>query len=408
MSRSFRLFTVASLLLVSQLAFAKEQPVFPSNVQAKLEAGVEEAKIVCFGDSVTGLYYHTGGQRTYTDMLGIALKQIYPGAKIKMINAGISGHTTVNALARIEKDVLAHNPDLVTVMYGLNDLAKVKNVDVYKKNLAEIVERCRAIKSEVVLCTPNTVTSTKSRPKEGVVTYCNAVREVASELRVTLCDSHAAFEQFRKHDQLAWSLTMSDEIHPNMAGHKKIAEQLAFAITRKQTSLAKIAPPSPAIDKTLALLQAGKTIKILAMPPYDTMIEEALEKLSSTVKTEITSWNVAGMNLNQLMKDANHRVRKLKPNLVLIAIPRSAKADTKDQFIHDQYWIANYSLGFGKKEWDTVIIHPSVADSKTVDKENDALIRKLTAAHDLTLIDRKPGDERPAKALLKDWFQNQQ
>jgi len=55
-----------------------------------LEAGQEPVRIVCFGDSVTGVYYHTGGRRAWTDMLGIALGKAYPKAKVEMFNAGIS------------------------------------------------------------------------------------------------------------------------------------------------------------------------------------------------------------------------------------------------------------------------------------------------------------------------------
>ncbi len=93
-------------------------------IRRKLLAG-EAARVVCFGDSVTGVYYHTGSRRAYTDMLGIALRKLAPQAKVEMINAGISGHTTENALARIDRDVIVHKPDLVTVMFGLNDMTRV-------------------------------------------------------------------------------------------------------------------------------------------------------------------------------------------------------------------------------------------------------------------------------------------
>ncbi len=93
-------------------------------IRRKLLAG-EATRVVCFGDSVTGVYYHTGSRRAYTDMLGVALRQIAPSAKVEMLNAGISGNTTENALARIDRDVISHRPDLVTVMFGLNDMTRV-------------------------------------------------------------------------------------------------------------------------------------------------------------------------------------------------------------------------------------------------------------------------------------------
>ena len=89
-----------------------------------LDAG-KPVKIVCFGDSITGVYYHTGGRRAWCEVLGIALKRIYPRAQIEMINAGISGNNTIAALKRMEADVLNHNPQLMVVMFGMNDVAGI-------------------------------------------------------------------------------------------------------------------------------------------------------------------------------------------------------------------------------------------------------------------------------------------
>jgi len=56
-----------------------DEPACPRTVKL-LSAGEETVRIVCFGDSLTGVYYHTGGRRAYSDMLGIALKKITPRA----------------------------------------------------------------------------------------------------------------------------------------------------------------------------------------------------------------------------------------------------------------------------------------------------------------------------------------
>jgi lysophospholipase L1-like esterase len=98
--------------------------------------------IVCFGDSITGVYDHTGGRRAYPEMLEIALQKAYPKAQVKVVNAGVSGDTTRQALERIEVDVLQHKPQLVTIMFGMNDLVRIP-LDEFKKNMIEIQERCR-------------------------------------------------------------------------------------------------------------------------------------------------------------------------------------------------------------------------------------------------------------------------
>ncbi len=41
--------------------------------------GQQPVKIVCLGDSVTGVYYHTAADARYPEFLGIALERLYPG-----------------------------------------------------------------------------------------------------------------------------------------------------------------------------------------------------------------------------------------------------------------------------------------------------------------------------------------
>lgn len=374
-------------------------------VRQKLEAG-EPVRVVCFGDSVTGVYYHTGGLRAYTDMLGIALRQAYPKADVTTINAGVSGNTTANGLARIDKDVLSHKPSLVTVMFGLNDMSRVP-LDDYRANLKTIIDKCRSAGSQVLLATPNNIITTSGRPTERLITYCDAIRQVGRETGTPVCDCYGDLEAIRTGDALAWRLLMSDEIHPNMDGHKRIAESLARAIGGREVSLADVPPPSPAIGKTLALLKDKKPIKILAMPPLDELVGPALKAIDADATLEIVPWPTAGKTLAQVEKDAQARVRALKPDLVLIAVPRTAKADSQEAFIRSYAWVMNWSLSFGKQEWDCVVVHPSVVDPGQADEKDDALIRQLVAAQDLSLIDREKGDQRPAAQVLADWLKMQ-
>jgi len=169
--------------------------------RARLATG-QPLKVVCFGDSVTGVYYHTGGRRAYTKMVGLALEQLYPNADITMVNAGISGHATDNALQRIDNDVFEHDPQLVTVMYGLNDMVRVP-LDAFHANLVEIVARCRSVGAEVLLCTPNSILGTSSRPIEKLEQYCEAIRQVGREQQVSVCDCYASYEALHREDPLA-------------------------------------------------------------------------------------------------------------------------------------------------------------------------------------------------------------
>ncbi|HSG72171.1 MAG TPA: GDSL-type esterase/lipase family protein [Planctomycetaceae bacterium] len=368
----------------------------------KLLAG-EPVRVVCFGDSVTGVYYHTGSRRAYTDMLGIALRRFAPRAKVKMINAGISGHTTVNALARIDRDVLSHKPDLVTVMFGLNDITRVP-IDQYRANLVEIVSKCRASGAEVILATPNNVVTTAARPTEKLMEYCDVVRAVGLEQNVPVCDCYRELDALRAHDEFQWRLLMSDEIHPNMDGHQRLATALTQTITGRRISLDDVAPFQPALARTFPLLRDGKPVRILAMEPFDRLIEPAIHAVFPESKLTVESWSVAGMTLAEIEQDAKAKVRTMKPDLVLIAVPRSAVADSDESFARSYAWTMNWSLNFGPPTWDCVVIHPSVHESTPGTSDRDDLIRKLVAAQDLGLIDRPSGSQADAATILGEWI----
>ena len=64
----------------------------------------------------------------------------------------------------------------------------------------------------------------------------------------------------------------------------------------------------------------------------------------------------------------------------------------------------NWSLSFGRQEWDCLVVHPSVANPDSSDVDKDDLIRKLTAAQDLSLIDRQAGNHQATAEIFADWL----
>jgi lysophospholipase L1-like esterase len=361
--------------------------------------GKEPITVVCLGDSVTGVYYHTGGLRAYPEMLQIALGRLYPQSPPTVVNAGISGNTTQNGLDRLDRDVLGRKPQLVTISFGLNDMVRIAP-EKFRANLVELVRRCRAGGSEVLLCTPNAVVDTAGRPTSRLIEYCELIRRAAREEKVAICDQYAAGEAFRRRDAGAWRLSMSDEIHPNMAGHKRMAEELCRSITGRDVSLDEVGPPSPALARTWGLLKAKKPVRVLAMPPYDKLIAGALRSFVTDAQVEVTPWPTSGKTLPEIEQAANVLVRKLKPDLVLLAVPREAEASDEERFVRSYSWIMNWSLSFGRQEWDCLVAHPAVA-APTVAHPRDELVRQLVRAQHLHLLDRADADRSSMPQLLE-------
>jgi lysophospholipase L1-like esterase/predicted esterase len=366
--------------------------------QALLTFGEKPVKIVCLGDSVTGVYYHTGGRRAYPEMLEVAIRKAMSKANVQVINAGISGHTTTEGLARLERDVLMHQPDLVTISFGLNDMSRLSE-EQYRANLESLVTRARAANVNVVLCTPNTVLTTTARPLEKLTRYCDLLRTLAKTLEVPVCDQFAAGEGLRAKDAWAFRRTLSDEIHPNMDGHKLMAEELCRTITGRKVSLSDVGPLSPVLVRTRALVESSKPITVLAMPPFDTLIAPALKELAPQAVVSVKTWPTEGKTLAELEQAARDTVRGLRPDLVIVSVPPGVTAASEEEFFRSYSWIMNWSLSFGHQEWDCLVVHPGVSHPDAPTPHSD-LIRQLVRAQDLTLIDRTAGDTSSAESIL--------
>ncbi len=378
-----------------------------SAVQQKL-ASNQSVKIVCLGDSVTGIYYHTGGRRAYPEMLEIALRQVVSQTNISVINAGISGHSTVEALQRLQKDVLDHQPDLVTVMFGLNDMARVPKPD-FQTNLEQIITHCRSAKAEVILCTPNGVINTIGRPIAKLTEYNDAIKEVARQQQVPICNCYAAYESIHKSDPLAWRLLLSDEIHPNMDGHKQNAIELCRTITGKTAKLQEIGPPQPVLPKTQARLKGNEPIRVLAMTPFDQLIGPAFKSLAPDARLEVTPWPTADQTLQQL-EQAAAKIRATQPpyDLVLVAVPLAVtppRSAPPEAAVRAYSWILNWSLSFGLQQWDVIGITPTVLNANASPEErlSDDFARQMISAQDLNLITRKSSDLTTPQ-ILEDWL----
>lgn len=388
----------AATLLLSSVVYAT-----PLKTAALLEEAKEPVRVVCIGDSITGVYYHTGGLRAYPEMLKVALHKLYPRAQVSVRNAGISGDTTKGGLARLDRDVLQYKPHLVTVMFGMNDLVRTP-VEEFKKNLTTITERCRTAGAEVLLCTQNTVVETPQRPIVKLAEFTQAIIDVAKANDLGVADCQAAFAAVESRSKSEWQLLMSDTIHPNMDGHKLFAATIARAVSGRDVSLTDAGPPEPALRHTFANLESGKPVKVLAMPPYDSLIASALRRVFPNAQPEITAWPTEGQTLVQLDQAAD-KVRKTPVDVVIVAIPASAGLDQTDAPPRHYSWILNRSLSFGPQQWDVVAVLPSVAapdETRITDKA-----RRMIAAQDLTAIDRPSGDQSSASDLLGRWVEAQ-
>jgi lysophospholipase L1-like esterase len=355
------------------------------------------------GDSVTGIYYHTGGRQAYPELLSKSLRKRFSQAHLEIVNGGISGQSTSDGFGRLENDVLRHRPQLVTIMFGINDMEHM-SVEKYRANLAELAARCRAVGAEVLFCTPNSFEETERFKRSKLRPYLDGMHAVGKQEGVPVCDVFAAFEAMRERDQDAFSSLLSDEIHPNLNGHKLTASVIARFICGQDIALTD-EPPQQSLPRVQDLLPKKKPIRILAMPPYDTMISGLLTQFQAETRVEVSSWNVSGKTLAEIESDAK-AIRERQPDLVIVAIPLMANIESVPTFARAYGRILNGSLSFALREWDVLALPPSLDVPLRTDEQRhqDEVVRRVILSKDLPLILRDPGNSAPAVELLGNWL----
>lgn len=188
-------------------------------------------KIAFLGDSITAAGKRPGG---YCQLVLSALKD--QGIEATPVFAGIGGHKSNQMLARLEKDVLRHKPDWMTLSCGVNDVWHgPRGVDLksYKKNITEIVKHAQAAGVKVVLLTSTMIREDQSNDlNQKLLPYNEFIKELAKEKKCLLADLNAdmqaALKRFPPDAPKGKQLT-SDGVHMNKAGNIMMARGVAKA-----------------------------------------------------------------------------------------------------------------------------------------------------------------------------------
>lgn len=104
--------------------------------------------ILIIGDSISAAY-GINRQQGWANLLQTRLQTLNPDYKV--INASISGDTTLNGLHRISPLLKRHRPDIVIIELGGNDGLRGLSLDEMEKNLGQMIRLSQQAGSQVVL-----------------------------------------------------------------------------------------------------------------------------------------------------------------------------------------------------------------------------------------------------------------
>ena len=196
-------------------------------------------KILFFGDSITD----AGRYRTGTGALGLGcgyvlniaceLLKKYPTYEI--LNRGVCGNRVVDLLARAKEDVWNNNPDVLSILIGVNDVwhevfdNKGVDLDLYEKVYRIILDKSLEVNSnlKVMIMEPFVLkgTTTENRFEEFLLVkeYAKVSRKLAQEYGFKFVPLQEKLDQIAKIN--GTSYITEDGVHPNVGGVKLIAEE---------------------------------------------------------------------------------------------------------------------------------------------------------------------------------------
>ena len=198
-------------------------------------------KILFQGDSITDCH------RNYEDPNNLgegyvvytveAVKNKYPEIEFEFINRGISGNRTENLLARIDADLININPDIVTILLGVNDTWHRYMIDLetpienFKSNYETILKRIKTeTKAKLIMLEPFMLYNMdKDFMRADLDEKIDCVRKLALEYADAFIPLDADFVAATVEGTPNTELS-PDGVHPGEAGKKLIANKLAPVI----------------------------------------------------------------------------------------------------------------------------------------------------------------------------------
>jgi acyl-CoA thioesterase I len=210
------------LLLVLFLAGCTQQEVsdLKETAQELQEQVITEAEIVvpqpktivAFGDSLTA---GTGvnDDESYPAVLQALLRE-QTGVNHVVINEGVDGETSAEALARVD-EIIEHNPDIVILETGVNDVRRGSSLVSMEQNVESIVKELQAQNITVVIAS-----------MDAAATYQGISIQVTGPYKAIAERNNAPVIPYFLEGVLGDpALNFEDRVHPNAAGYRIIAEE---------------------------------------------------------------------------------------------------------------------------------------------------------------------------------------
>lgn len=192
--------------------------------------------IICMGDSITYGFGLDDLSLRWSDQTAARTGHT-------LLNRGVSGDTTAGMLARCQTEVFPHKPNALVLLGGINDISITGQYRTALANVISIFRQADRLSIPLILGIPLPVSATLCPPvwdpSQDMAhiaalgeEYAALLRRYAEEQSIRIADFRAAFldAEGKVMDGL-----LSDGLHPNAEGHRRMADVLCTVLETWET-----------------------------------------------------------------------------------------------------------------------------------------------------------------------------
>src|SRR6266699_1699674 len=200
-------------------------------------------RVVFYGDSITD-------QRLYTTFTETYVLTRFPRMRVSFVHSGwggdrVSGGAGGPIDVRLQRDVIAYKPTVLTIMLGMNDGSyRAFNPDIFERYSSGFESIVQTVKQalpgiRITAIQPSPYDDVTRPPtfsggyNSVLVRYGQFLSELAARENLTLADLNtpvvAALEKAKSLDPALAQKLLPDRVHPGPGGHLLMAEALLKA-----------------------------------------------------------------------------------------------------------------------------------------------------------------------------------
>jgi len=187
----------------------------------------QKLSIAFSGDSITygmnssGVVCASPFMPAYPDLIAAQLRETY-GGEVQVVNRAVGGWGVSDGLADVD-NLMQHQPDLVLIAYGMNDV-KHRNPETYREGIRQMISRIKEAQPDAEIILLSSMVGNEhwtSTPRDMFPKYRDALESLCGD-RVSLVDLTAIWSEMLNRKRHC-DLTGNGVNHPTDFGHRVYA-----------------------------------------------------------------------------------------------------------------------------------------------------------------------------------------